>query len=153
MLIHRRFLCLVRLGHSETNRHSESTVSTLPQMAGASTAPLSSRDNNDVLDQQYDTMVCAGLPDDLEEPTVPEEQEKGYDEFEKLMEQRPAAVGSLQKIYDRTHARPPLTAKAQADLCTRLGKSVKILYPIVDDEHPLVPTTEYLEIPSTLTPQ
>ena len=61
------------------------------------------------------------------------------------MDARPAAAGSLQKLYDETHARPRLTASAQADLCNRSRKSARILYPIVDDEHPLVPTTEHVD--------
>ena len=100
---------------------------------------------NETLVDKYDNMVGMGLPNDGEESSEAEEQYQRYDEFERLMEERPVAAGNLQKEYDRQHSRTPLIAAAQADLCTHLGMSVQILYPLVDDEHPLIPSTEHVD--------
>ena len=130
----------------EANRGTEAHPLNRTQLGAASTAPLPSRDNNAALEHAYDFMVGAGLPDNLIEATNPKAQGEGYDAFEKMMDKnRPATAGNLQKKYDRLHARPALTIAAQADLCTKLGKSVTILYPLIDDEHPLVPTTQQVE--------
>ena len=134
-------LCLTI--EQEAARVTGQTVLPPTQMPGAPAVPLQSGECN--APAEYDDLVGAGVPEDVEEPASAEERHKGYDEFDKLMDARPAAAGSLQKLYDQNHARPRLTASAQADLCMRLGKSVKILYPIVDDEHPLVPTTEHVD--------
>ncbi len=40
-------------------------------------------------------------------------------------------------VFRNPTLRPKLSAAAQADLCTRLGTSVNILYPLVDDRHQL----------------